>query len=50
MTADVVHLNTFRKPENLDVPALERDKEMFSRDAVADEWANKLVHGLMTEC
>ena len=49
MVDKVVHLDSFRKPENLDEKAPVEDRAKFALDAVADEWANKLVHGLMVE-
>ncbi len=52
MTADVVTLADFRKPEQ-DVEFLNDesmgidDASRFALDVVADQWANDLVHGLM---
>lgn len=47
--SNVVNLNAFRKPENLDEQAGVEDRAKFALDTVADEWANNLVHGLMVE-
>ena len=49
MSAEVFNFSDFQKPENLDAPAIDRDKEKFATDMVADEWANDLVHGLMVQ-
>lgn len=49
--AVVVNINDFRKGETgikpLDQKTNRSEQDMFSVDAVADSWANDLVHSLM---
>ncbi len=52
MSADVVQIADFRKPVDV-VPEVAQpmsiaEQAIFSRDVVADQWANELVHEMMT--